>query len=210
MMRPVSGRFVCTVLLLAGTLAAATTLSRVPRPRALAYSLDSIPAQINGWTVVDTARLDPSILKVLLPTSYLSRIYQKENRQIELFIAFYEQQRAGETMHSPKACLPGNGWTIARQDKTALPLTEREVVVNDFLAERAGGQMRMFYWYQSRKRIIASEYLGKLLLVRDSLIEHETSGSFVRILLPESPHAAAQGLAFAASIIPEVQRCFGQ
>jgi hypothetical protein len=37
----------------------------------------------------------------------------------------------------------------------------------------------------------------------------QTAGSIVRIMLPDVPSASDEAVAFAASLIPEVQRCFG-
>jgi len=45
----------------------------------------------------------------------------------------------------------------------------------------------VLYWYQSRDRVIASEYIGKVLLVRDALFSGRTSGSIVRIVVPDRP-----------------------
>ena len=69
--------------------------------------------------------------------------------------------------------------------------------------------MVMFYWYQSTTRIVASEYVGKVLLARDTLLTGRTGGSIVRIIVPDKPDAERQVVAFAAKLIPEVQRCFG-
>ena len=67
----------------------------------------------------------------------------------------------------------------------------------------------MFYWYQSKTRIVASEYLGKVLLARDTVLNGHTAGSIVRIMFPDTPTASAEGVAFATRLIPEVERCFG-
>ena len=69
--------------------------------------------------------------------------------------------------------------------------------------------MLMFYWYQSKTRIIASEYLGKIMLARDTIVTGHTAGSIVRIMLPDIPGATEAGTTFIAQLIPQVQRCFG-
>ena len=55
------------------------------------------------------------MVQVLTPTSYLMRDYRKNNATAQLFVVFYALQRAGETMHSPKACLPGAGWEFTQK-----------------------------------------------------------------------------------------------
>ena len=66
----------------------------------------------------------------------------------------------------------------------------------------------MLYWYQSADRVIANEYLGKILLARDSLMSGRTAGSIVRIIVADTPGAEDQAVAFASKVIGEVRRCF--
>jgi EpsI family protein len=202
-------KFIITILLLAGTILAAA-LSERRNPDVLAIPLDRIDHQISGWNSVRDEQLDATVLRKLDPTSYLSRIYQKENSQLDLFIAFYAQQRAGESMHSPKHCLPGAGWEIWKHGSALAPFNTGQVEINNYSIENAGRRMIMLYWYQSKDRIVASEYTGKLLLARDALFAGHTSGSIVRIMLPDAPGKTEEGLAFASSLIPQVQRCFGK
>ena len=66
------------------------------------------------------------VVRALDPTSYLSRTYRKGSNDADLFIAFYAQQRAGESMHSPKHCLPGSGWEIWKHDSAPVPITDKD------------------------------------------------------------------------------------
>ena len=52
---------------------------------------------------------------------------------------------------------------IWNYDSALIPVAGRQVRVNKYSIDNSGQRMLMFYWYQSRQRIIASEYLGKLL-----------------------------------------------
>jgi EpsI family protein len=112
-------------------------------------------------------------------------------------------------MHSPKVCLPGSGWEIVQFDSTVLPVGGTTVTINKHTVQQAGDRMLVLYWYQSRQRVIASEYLGKLLLLRDALLEGPTAGSIVRITLRDLPESAELGKSFAAALIPQLERCFG-
>jgi len=200
--------FAVTIVLLFGTtLLSGLAARRIPEP--LALPLDQIEPQIEGWTAIGDKTLDAPTLHALAPTAYLVRKYQKENSQMDLFIAFYAQQRGGESMHSPKHCLPGAGWEIWKHDSAVIPLRDKRVQVNKYSIQNSGTRMLMFYWYQSKTRIVASEYLGKVLLAQDTIRSGHTAGSIVRIMLPDTPTANDAGVAFAARLIPEVERCFG-
>lgn len=205
---PISFSFTATIGLLAGTIFLSDLAAyRIPSP--LAVPLDQIASNLAGWTAVKDQRLPEGTLRALDATSYLSRTYQKDSKELDLFIAFYSQQRAGESMHSPKHCLPGAGWEIWQHDSALVSTSGSQYKVNKYSIQNSGTRMLMLYWYQSKSRIIASEYLGKVLLAKDTVLTGRTAGSIVRIMLPDVPAASDEGVAFATRIIPEVQRCFG-
>ena len=198
-----------TFLLLAATLTASRLASnRHPEP--LANPLDTIDRQILGFTGTDNPPLGETVLKALAPTSYLVRTYGNANLRADLFIAFYAQQRAGESMHSPKHCLPGSGWEIWNYQSADIPVNGQTFKVNEYSISREGERRLVLYWYQSKNRIIASEYLGKILLARDTLVQDSTAAAIVRVIVPDQPGAAAQARSLAAELIPQVHRCFGK
>lgn len=207
MTRPLFPIGATIALLLGTTLLSGLTSRRIPEP--LAVPLDQIASQIAGWTAAGDQTLPAPTLHALAPSSYLVRTYKKAGSQLDLFIAFYAQQRAGESMHSPKHCLPGAGWEIWNHDSAIIPVHGKQVQINKYSIQNSGSRMVMFYWYQSNTRIVASEYLGKVLLARDTVLSGHTAGSIVRIMLPDTQAANAEGIAFATRLIPEVERCFG-
>ena len=195
-------------LLLATTLAASKLVEH-RKSELLARPLESIDRHISGFAGTDNPSLSDEVLAKLQPTSYLSRTYSKPGIQADLFIAFYAQQRAGESMHSPKHCLPGAGWEIWDYGSTEIPAAAHRFTVNRYSISHEGERSLVLYWYQSKGRIIASEYLGKILLARDALLQNSTAGSIVRIIVPDRPGALEDARAFAAGLIPQVEHCFG-
>jgi EpsI family protein len=202
-------QFVGTLLLLAMTVAGSRVMAD-RRSDFLAQPLDTIGRHIAGFSGTDNPPMDEAILRQLLPTSYLSRTYRKPGMDADLFIAFYAQQRAGESMHSPKHCLPGAGWEIWDYGAAEIPLPAGMVKVNRYSISRESTRDVVLYWYQSKGRIIASEYLGKILLARDALLHNSTAASIVRITVPDKADALPAATAFAAELIPQLERCFGK
>jgi len=195
--------------LLAATLSA-SRLTAYRRSEALTQPLDSIGREIQGFKGTENPPLDDRVLGQLKCSSYLSRTYAKNGVQAELFIAYYAQQRAGESMHSPKHCLPGAGWEIWDYGTTDIQAGGRSFEVNKYSIENAGDRRLVLYWYQSKGRFFASEYWGKLLLVRDALMQNSTAGSIVRIIVPDQPGALDSARALASALIPQVRRSFGE
>jgi EpsI family protein len=203
------GSVTAVVAILSTTLIASGVFER-HHPEKLTLPLDGLPRALAGWRFREDTPLPPDTLKRLVTTDHCSRIYVKGRAQLGLFIAYYAEQRSGESMHSPKHCLPGSGWEIWKYGSAAIPVDGRSEVVNNYSVQKAGTRDIVLYWYQSRERIIASEFLGKVLLMRDALLSGRTDGALVRIVLPDQPGAVGEGVAFASALIPEVQRCFGQ
>ncbi len=158
---PFTYSFVATKTILLGKIfLGEVTARRVPER--LELSLDKIPDQMEGWKSTGDKELPARTQQVLDATSYLSRPYQKGSLDLDLFIAFYAKQRAGESMHSPKHCLPGCGWEIWKHDSAWIPSDGGKVQVNKYSIQNAGTRMLMFYWYQSKTRIILANTSGKL------------------------------------------------
>jgi EpsI family protein len=204
----ISYRYLCTAGALVGVLVAGNLTER-RTSEDLAVPLQGISSQIDGWTASGDQTLPKPSLRQLNATSYLSREYRKGDEHLDLFIAYYSQQRAGESMHSPKHCLPGAGWEIWQLGSARVSVDGQDFEINKYSIENVGTRKVMFYWYQSRDRVIASEYLGKLLLARDSLLTGRTAGSLVRVMVDDSPAALKEGSQFSSSAIREVWRCMG-
>jgi EpsI family protein len=198
-----------TVALLATTLSV-SKLTAHRRSDSLTQPLETISWKIDGSTGTENPPLTPGVLHALQCSRYLSRTYVTPEIHADLFIAYYAEQRAGESMHSPKHCLPGAGWEIWDYGRTDIQASGRDFTVNKYSIENSGQRRLVLYWYQSKGRIIASEYVGKLLLARDALVQNSTAGSIVRIIVPDQPGALEFARGFASELIPQVQRAFGE
>lgn len=208
-MNPTRWRSAATIALLAATLTTSVALDQRTAPESLARPLETIAANIDGWVGSSDPPLQDAVLKELVPTSYLSRTYKRGGQALGLFIAYYAKQRAGENMHSPKHCLPGAGWEVWQYGTVDIPVNGRIETINKYNVQKGGERDLVLYWYQSRQRVIARELVGKILLVRDALIDGRTGGSLVRLTLPDRPGALQDGVAFASAIIPQMERSLG-
>lgn len=205
---PLSWRLALIVILLAATLMASKVADN-RTPESLGRPLDTIGTNIAGFTGnADNLPLGPGAWEALKCDAYLSRLYHKSGIEADLFIAYYAQQRSGESMHSPKHCLPGAGWEIWDYGSTDVPAGGSNFKINKYSISHDGDRRLVLYWYQSKTRIIASEYLGKVLLARDALLRNSTAGSIVRIIVPDQPGVLEAAREFASGVIPQVQHCF--
>ena len=136
-------------------------------------------------------RIEQIFLDVLKLDDYLIVDYANRQQQaVNLYIAYYGSQSKGNSIHSPRACLPAGGWKIR-------DLSQRELVgigegAQPLKVNRAGiqfGEHRQltYYWFQMHGRSITNEYLLKWFIFLDALTLNRTDGALIRIITPLRP-----------------------
>ncbi len=203
-------RFVVATAVLAGTalLLQARNGSEIIAPR---IPLASFPRTLDSWKGIDIP-LSQDVLDVLGPGDFLLRDYRDSspNPDIALFIAYFPSQRAGDTIHSPKNCLPGAGWAPVRADRITMNLPgHAPFIANRYLIAKGADQQLVLYWYWAHDRAVASEYAAKLYLVTDSIRMRRSDGSLIRISTPIGPNrdlesAQAVLVSFASNIVSRI------
>ena len=152
-----------------------------PNSGLLQRPLAGISTEIAGWKIYGAEELLPP--NRLRASSYIARSYEKDGQHLGLLIAFHDSDLGAVSIHNPKNCLPETGGRLEIRHSQRSFSTGRPVSINQYQIYKAGHRKTVLYWYQSRNRVIANEYLAKFLLVRDAALESRTSGSMVRIAL---------------------------
>lgn len=203
-------RFVIAAVLLGGTalLLQARSGSEIIAPRA---PLSSFPHTFGDWTGVDIP-MAQDVLDVLGPGDFLLRNYRDSAQPIGmgLFIAYFPSQRAGDTIHSPKNCLPGAGWAPIRADRITINIPGHEPFpANRYLIAKGQERQLVLYWYWAHGRAVASEYAAKFYLVTDSMRMHRSDGSLIRVTTGLAPNqdietVQQEMISFAGNVISRI------
>lgn len=202
-------RFGIALLLLLGTalFLEARNRGEVFPPR---KPLSAFPEQLADWSGTEV-EIGKDIRDVLGPGDFLLRVYRdgrERKPSTDLFIAYFPSQRAGDTIHSPKNCLPGAGWAPIDSDRVTLSVAgHAPFPANRYVIARGGDRLLVLYWYWAHDRAVASEYWAKIYLVTDSIRMNRSDGSLVRLSTPMIPGesvdtAMARLLPFAGSVVP--------
>lgn len=144
------------------------------------------PMKIKNWEGW-TSSLDDKVYNILGVEDYILANYKRGSEEtVSLYVGFYQSQKEGDIIHLPKNCMPGAGWNIAQASQEIIEISEaqKEITVIKLTLVKGYEKQIVLYWFQSRGRIIASEYMQKIWLVIDSVIKHRTDGSFVRLISP--------------------------
>jgi EpsI family protein len=145
--------------------------------------LHDLPYTLGYWTGQEQP-FQAEVLQAVGVSDYTNRVYfEPSGAPLSLYVGYYASQRTGDTIHSPKNCLPGSGWDPIRSGYATISVPGgRQVVVNEYVIQHDQSQALVFYWYQSRGRVIANEYSGKFWMIADAISRNRTDGSLVRLI----------------------------
>ena len=180
------------LLITAGILAGASFLLQAAghgEPVISRQPLRELPYTLASWNGKEEP-IDEKILQAVGVSDYTNRAYlDQTSKAVQLYVGFYASQRTGDTIHSPKNCLPGEGWDPIRSGYATISVPGgRRIVVNEYVIERDQDQDKqlVFYWYQGRGRVIASEYRAKFWMVADAISRNRTDSALIRLITPMS------------------------
>ena len=143
-------------------------------------TLALFPTQVNDWSGV-RKRMSIQALSLLNPTDYTVIEFEENSGEppVEFYTAYYDNQKDGNSIHSPKVCLPGGGWEILNIG-TVSGLINESSRINRALLQSGTDQMLAYYWFEQRGRTLASEFWLKWYLLVDGLTTKRSDGALVR------------------------------
>ena len=205
-------RIVTAALILQGVIFYAVALRAENTPTV--SPLEGFPTNVAGWQMYKDVKIEQETLDVLKADDTLNRVYINPARDAStfLFIAFFKTQRYGQSPHSPKNCLPGNGYEPIESGvmTVAVPGRSEPVQVNRYLTARGDEKSVTLYWYQSHDRIIAGEFAARFWLIADSIRFHRSDTSLVKIVVPvrdgDADAATRTALDFMKAVFPPLTR----
>ncbi|NWF72394.1 MAG: EpsI family protein [Nitrospirae bacterium] len=130
-----------------------------------------------------------AVYRNALPWSdYLLANYAKPGRGIvNVFVPYFPSLYEDSYTHNPAVCLPGNGWIIEEEGVKELlngqEPARQPLRINRLVATIEGKKHVVYYWFQHKGRIIASQNSVKPLLLWDSLTEGRVDGALVRLIM---------------------------
>lgn len=172
------------------------------------------PMRVAAW-MGRRSSLEGIYLDQLKLDDYLLADYVDDGgRQVNLYMSYYNSQRKGDAVHSPRACLPGGGWELREFDQREIPnvrINGQHLRVNRTLIELGNQRQLVYYWFQQRGRVVTSEFAVKWYLFWDAVTRHRTDGALVRVItavpLGSDESEADRRLSeFVSSIVADLPR----
>ncbi|HFD32673.1 MAG TPA: VPLPA-CTERM-specific exosortase XrtD [Gammaproteobacteria bacterium] len=154
----------------------------VPQRKTFAEFPLEIDGRVSNKQVMEKIYTDSLNFDDYLLTNYIKQ--GTDTDFVNVYIAYYDIQRADKVPHSPKACIPGGGWKIASMTKKRVADSDISGVpleVNRLIIQKGEFKQLVYYWFQQRGRIITDEYLMKWYLFSDAMTMKRTDGALIRL-----------------------------
>jgi len=153
-------------------------------------TFDDFPTTIGEWKGKKD-RLEQIYLDSLKLDDYIMADYvNSNNKTINFYSAYYQSQKTGESIHSPRACIPGGGWRIkdlSQKKLDGITVDGNALNINRLVIIKGDYKQVAYYWFQQRGRSMTNEYLVKWYLFSDALTLNRTDGALVRITTLVNP-----------------------
>jgi exosortase D (VPLPA-CTERM-specific) len=183
--RPMSHAFLAAASVLLAFVVVAVVLPRPAEIIPARASFVEYPMHLDDWNG-RRASLEGIYLDQLKLDDYLLADYVSNGgQQVNLYISYYNSQRKGDAVHSPRACLPGGGWQLRDFDQREIPnvrINGQRLRVNRTLIELGTQRQLVYYWFQQRGRVVTNELAVKWFLFWDAVTRHRTDGAMIRVI----------------------------
>jgi exosortase D (VPLPA-CTERM-specific) len=145
------------------------------------------PNAVGAWSgrreVLESIYLET----LMLDDYYLGNFQRAGELPINLYVAWYDSQRGGRSVHSPRSCLPGGGWqveSITQRDLHNVRSAGKTLRVNRVLIRLGSQRQLVYYWFDQRGRVFTNEYMAKWWLFWDAIKMNRSDGALVRLVIP--------------------------
>jgi EpsI family protein len=155
--------------------------------------------------------LDANFLDVLRAHEVLFRTYDPDaDEPVWVFLGYFDRQREGSQVHSPRHCYPGSGWNIERE--LSIPAPWRNGVLQALVVNNGSERRLVCYWYQTPFAIESDVFHLKLALTKQAIMRRRQDVVFASVSTPLSDveRATERASSMARAVESEIARLYSK
>jgi len=188
-------------------MAAGGVAMRTSSPPELGLGLASVTVGERHYVETD---LDADFQEVLRARETLFRTYDPDaDEPVWVFLGYFDRQREGSQVHSPRHCYPGSGWNIVEERTVAAGW--RSGTLPALVVDNGTERRIVCFWYQTPFAIESDVLRLKLALTRQSLMRRPQEVVFASVSAPvtnDVDRAARRAAEVARDVEQEIQRLY--
>jgi exosortase D (VPLPA-CTERM-specific) len=174
---------VATALVTAAAISAFTLPPRIELKPSRDTLID-FPLKLSEWTGARAPLEQEYADQLKLDDYLLANFSNAREAPVNVWVAYYDSQRNGQSTHSPRSCLPGGGWDFTSFGQRDIPVPGGHLHVNRAVIAHGSERQIMYYWFQQRGRVVTNEYMVKWYIFWDAVTRNRTDGALVRLITP--------------------------
>ena len=137
--------------------------------------------QVLGKWKANEKRLPASVIDS--SDYYNGNFISPEGKGINLYIAYYADQKLGAAPHSPELCIPGDGWKITSNSPVLLKNKKSETIeVNRLIITKGDHKIITYYWLKQGSKIFKEQYMARLDLILFAIKENRADAALIRMV----------------------------
>ena len=141
------------------------------------------PSMLGKW-IASESRLPPSVEAVAGASEYYYGDFSSSSdSKINLYIAYYKDQKQGAAPHSPKVCIPGDGWVIKSDEPVIIKSKSgKEFEVSRLLISKGKHSIVTYYWLKQGENVFRKQIVARLNLIWFTIKENRADAALVRMV----------------------------
>lgn len=146
-------------------------------------SLSQFPPMLGQWRASES-RLPPSVEAVAGASDYFyGDFLSTYNNKINLYIAYYQDQKKGPAPHSPKVCIPGDGWVITSDTPVLITSSNgKSHEVSRLIISKDEHTIVTYYWLKQGKNIYRQQFVARFNLIWFAIKENRADAALIRMV----------------------------
>jgi EpsI family protein len=165
-MNSTANRLYTVILLVAATYGISRLVqaeTEPPETEMPAWTFHDLPMQLGKWHGEDT-KMDPKIATATGAEIIADRLYRDETgATVSMHTAMFRDPSDG-VIHTPLNCYRGNGWTLVKETREDVPISEGLTISVALTTwEKDGERVMVGYWYQLGENVLYDRFdLGNI------------------------------------------------
>lgn len=162
---------------------ASTSLIEHDSPIVASKPLSQFPQYLGEWRA-NESRLPVSIEDTAAASDYYyGTFHSQDNKKVNLYISYYEDQKQGPAPHSPTLCIPGDGWKITSDEPFLLKAKNGKTIeVSRLLIKKRDQTIVTYYWLKQGSKVFRQQYIARLDLIRFAMMENRADAALIRLV----------------------------
>jgi exosortase D (VPLPA-CTERM-specific) len=205
--------FIVAVILLGATLALSQGVEfreKIPVNKSVVH----FPLEVGEWKANSREKIAQKFLDALDLSEYVMLDYKnRAGKSVNFYVAYYERQSKGKSIHSPAVCIPGSGWSFDQSGTvsiSAMPGNPDKIQISRAVIQYGRSTQIAYYWFSQRGRILNNVYQLRIYNFWDALTMQRTDGALVRLITPvyeneQLADADARLQSFVRDIVPVLE-----